>query len=608
MSKAIVMGKSNPNEIILYSVDNPFRLDEYFSVEGCSGSVVCRIIETSEVSYNFLEDSFMNELKLKDGDIVYIGKGKIEEEQFVPIHLNQEAKPLSKAQIHDLLTPVPIANGLVLGEINGTDAIYSDCEDELKDVSPMMYNDKPEAQKKIPYVLNFYDFFKFPHLGLFGGSGSGKSYALKTILEELLEKKIPNIILDPHFEMTFDKTNSAVNSFKEKKLPAAAYSDHYKVFYVGKDIGINFTELTTDELCSLLLFKGELSQPMLSLIKEIHTQGDTAMLVSKNLSVLSKFKEFEENKKKIEPADHDPREISYYNSMKSKIPSLATVKALEWRFDALMGEKIFNADISEAEKAFKMRKSIVLRGSNSHLNMLGCYLFKKFYKNRKAFVDQSVYADHNVFTSKSVEPFPPFFITIDEAHIFVPNGTSNSPTRSILKTIAQEGRKYGVFEIISTQRPQLLDETVVAQLSTKIILRTNISQDLEVIRKETNLSDSEIDRLPYLDSGNAFISSAISKNTVSIRFRANFTNAKTTKNPFDELSLFKEEDALTAFIINNLPITAANIDEKTKDFKETHPGEIINKMRVIDMLEDLSERGLIKKEKSVFGFVYAQLS
>lgn len=599
MSKATVIGISNPNEIILYSDQKPFRLDEYFSVEGSSGSVICRVIETKELSSNFLEESYLKELKLDDGAIVYIGKAKIEEEQFEPIHLNQKAESLNQLQIQNLLTPTDKEVGLVLGEINGTDTIYDDCIETLKEVSPMMYNDRPEKQKKIPYLLNFYDFFKFPHLGLFGGSGSGKSYALKTILEELLEKKVPNIILDPHFEMSFDQVNGAVNKYRKNPLEASAYANNYKVFYVGKDIGINFTELTTDELCSLLLFKGELSQPMLSLINEIHTKGDSSVLVARNISILSKFREMEDNKKKIEPSEHDGKEINYYNAMKSKIPSLATVKAVEWRFEALMGENIFNADILEAEKAFKMRKSIVLRGSNAHLNMLGCYLFKKFYNNRRKFVDSNDYG------LKNVEPFPPFFITIDEAHIFVPNGNSSSPTRSILKTISQEGRKYGVFEIMSTQRPQLLDETVVAQLSTKIILRTNISQDLEVIKKETNLSDAEIDRLPYLDSGNAFISSAISKNTASIRFRANFTKAKSSKNPFEELTLFKEEDLLTTYLLKALPITDMNIEDKVKDFKAAHPEEIISKMRMIETLEDLATKGLLKKEKTVFGFVYA---
>ncbi len=62
---------------------------------------------------------------------------------------------------------------------------------------------------------------------------------------------------------------------------------------------------------------------------------------------------------------------------------------------------------------------------------------------------------------------------------------------------------------MATQRPMLLDDTIIAQLSTKIIFRTTIGEDLDLIEKETDLSRNDIKRLPYLNSGNAFISSAI---------------------------------------------------------------------------------------------------
>lgn len=602
LKQDIVIYESTPHHVTMFSVNKPFRLDEFFNVKTLDGPVICRVTETFEKSIHSLSENLKNEvlahINNDDIKVIYIAEAKVEQEQSTPIPLYEKATRLDTDQITKVLTPTPIDQGLILGEINGTDECYSLCDNALKNILVMLKNGVFEPQKQVPFLLNYYDFYKFPHIGLFGGSGSGKSYALNVILEELLYKRIPNIILDPHFEMNFNQLNDEVEAVRVTGLQKTAFKSQYVSLDVGKDIGINFSDLSVDELCNLMLFKGDLTQPMLALMKDVHEKGDTSILLSKKLKILSKYKEMDDNKEKHDPNNYDAKEINYYESLKSKIPSLATIKALEWRFESLIGENIFNGDISAAERAIKERKTIVLRGSNSHLNMLASYLFKKFYKLRRDFVDSQMY------DIKNVEPFPPFFITMDEAHHFAPQGQKISPTKQILKTISQEGRKYGVFEIIATQRPQLLDETIVAQLSTKIILRTNISQDLEVIRKETNLNEEEISRLPYLDSGNAFISSAITRNTVSIRFRANITMPKASGHPFDDLSLFENSNGLNDFIYNHLPINNENIEEIVSLAKNELNDKTLNRIKLLDALKEMHSMNLIVKEKSPFGFIY----
>ncbi|MCL6636231.1 MAG: ATP-binding protein, partial [Peptococcaceae bacterium] len=156
--------------------------------------------------------------------------------------------------------------------------------------------------------------------------------------------------------------------------------------------------------------------------------------------------------------------------------------------------------------------------------------------------------------------FPPFFVVTDEAHNLAPKPKGEkdfAPARTVIREIAQEGRKYGVFLILATQRPALLDDTVNAQLNTKIILRTVRAQDLDAISRETDLGPHEVARLPYLSSGNAFISSAIIGRTVPVSVRASWTRSPHAESPFTEwqrhLSTIGEDlwPAVQAFISAN---------------------------------------------------------
>src|SRR5690606_13595486 len=119
-------------------------------------------------------------------------------------------------------------------------------------------------------------------------------------------------------------------------------------------------------------------------------------------------------------------------------------------------------------------------------------------------------------------------------HNFAPKAI-DSPAKSIIKEIAQEGRKYGVFLILATQRPTLLDETTTAQLNTKFVFRTVRGTDIATLKEETDLTQEEGKRLPYLRSGDTFVSSAAYGRTLFIRIRAAYTRSPHLLNPFDEL-------------------------------------------------------------------------
>ena len=68
--------------------------------------------------------------------------------------------------------------------------------------------------------------------------------------------------------------------------------------------------------------------------------------------------------------------------------------------------------------------------------------------------------------------------------------------------VAKEGRKFGVFLMLSSQRPSELSKTVLSQCNNFILHRIRNNVDLEQMRRSIPyLNDAQINRLSYLRTG-----------------------------------------------------------------------------------------------------------
>lgn len=78
----------------------------------------------------------------------------------------------------------------------------------------------------------------------------------------------------------------------------------------------------------------------------------------------------------------------------------------------------------------------------------------------------------------------PLLIVCEEAHRYAPADRSVGfgPTRKAVSRIAKEGRKYGVFIGLVTQRPAELDATIVSQCSTLFAMRMANDLDQAIVR------------------------------------------------------------------------------------------------------------------------------
>ncbi|CAB50129.1 DNA double-strand break repair helicase HerA [Pyrococcus abyssi] len=99
----------------------------------------------------------------------------------------------------------------------------------------------------------------------------------------------------------------------------------------------------------------------------------------------------------------------------------------------------------------------------------------------------------------------PILIVVEEAHIFAPQGEENNASR-VMARIAREGRKFGVGLGVVSQRPSKLNEDILSQMNTKIILRIVNPRDQKyVLEASEQLSSDLMDDIAGLGKGEAVI-------------------------------------------------------------------------------------------------------
>jgi hypothetical protein len=86
----------------------------------------------------------------------------------------------------------------------------------------------------------------------------------------------------------------------------------------------------------------------------------------------------------------------------------------------------------------------------------------------------------------------PTFIVLDEAHNLIPRetrGLASIALREQFRTIAAEGRKYGLFLILCTQRPDKIDPLVLSECENRAIMKLGSRAVLNITQELLGLDD-----------------------------------------------------------------------------------------------------------------------
>lgn len=116
----------------------------------------------------------------------------------------------------------------------------------------------------------------------------------------------------------------------------------------------------------------------------------------------------------------------------------------------------------------------------------------------------------------------PVHLVLEEAHRYVGDGRAgfSIDASKVFERVAKEGRKYGLFLMLASQRPSELSATVLSQCSNFIVHRIQNPDDLHHVRQMTPyVSNNVIARLPSLPKQHALIFGSAVNVPTSFRVR-----------------------------------------------------------------------------------------
>jgi hypothetical protein len=146
----------------------------------------------------------------------------------------------------------------------------------------------------------------------------------------------------------------------------------------------------------------------------------------------------------------------------------------------------------------------------------------------------------------------PFLTVVEEAHNFVPSpreGTEETPSLVTLRRVITEGRKFGVGLVLITQRPSRVDETILAQCNSFLVMRLVNPKDQAYVQSVMeNLPESDARMLPGFGPGQGIISGQAVRFPllVKIKFDEDLVGSRTGDENFIKQAAAWKPDAKAA--------------------------------------------------------------
>jgi len=305
------------------------------------------------------------------------------------------------------------------------------------------------------------------HCAVLAKSGAGKSYTVGVLVEEILDKKIPLLIIDPHGEyskMRFENTDDKEKLEKFGLKPQGCEVKEYGDPEVNEGvIPLKLTkDITNSELIHLLPAK--LSSTQVGVL----------------YSALKNIEELNFNQLLLELEKDE--------------------SAAKWSIINVI-EYLSNLNIfSDSPTPYS---ELISPGNCSIINVKG------MPPDIQEIIVYKLCKD--LFELRKKNELPPFFLVLEEAHNFCPERSfGEAKSSKILRTVASEGRKFGLGFCVISQRPARVDKSVLSQCTTQMVMKVTNPNDLKAISNSvegiTAESESEIQNLPV---GTALVSGVV---------------------------------------------------------------------------------------------------
>ena len=315
--------------------------------------------------------------------------------------------------------------------------------------------------------LNIPEFVKRSN-GVFGKSGTGKTFFTRLLLVGMVQKKAAaNLIFDMHNEYGWEGSSEGGRSVKGLKQ---LFPSQIAVFALDEEsarrrqvktdciVEIGYDEIEPEDI-ELLKDTLNLTQPAIEAVYQLARNfGEQRWLES-----FFKLSGGEETKDLLDRLSiHE----SSYRNLRRGLERLRRLPFL-----------VHHARENSVQRILEYLD----RGMNVVLEF-GRYTDVTAYVLVANILTRRIYAQYRerkeaAMGEKKAEPYP-LVITIEEAHKFLNPAVAG---QTIFGTIAREMRKYNVTLLVIDQRPSGIDDEVMSQLGTKVAYLLDNEKDIDSV-------------------------------------------------------------------------------------------------------------------------------
>ena len=299
------------------------------------------------------------------------------------------------------------------------------------------------------------------HMSILAKTGGGKSYVVGVLMEEFMKHGVTTVIVDPHGEYNSLRDKSKVELDRKFGVKPRGYSD--QVLEFSPDVKVNpsaqplrFTlkNLEARDIMGLTNLSNQRAH-----LLQLRNALDALKMSGRDYTIMDIIR--------ILDAEDDP-----------------TVGGLIDELEYLREVDIFAKEGTKIDE-------LVVKGKCTILNLKGSPPdIQELIVNRVATA---------LFEMRKVNRIPPMMLIMEESHNFCPQ-MGVAASSKIMRTIASEGRKFGLGLLIVTQRAAKVDKNVLSQCNTQVILKVTNPNDLKAITASieglTPAMEDEIQRLP----------------------------------------------------------------------------------------------------------------
>lgn len=333
------------------------------------------------------------------------------------------------------------------------------------------------------------------HLAILAMTGGGKTVAARRIIRELIGHGYPLLILDPHGDY--------IGLWKcRETLQEEAPGCDVRLFYpdlLMQKGGEGLIEKIISQMTD------GLSEPQSDYLRSVFNgmpaqEGEAAIdYIERLIQKAESDAASQTNKRQIPTIYAARRSLRIVRDRLSGMRKTSEAMRKSPKLKGLSFEPLPNP-FSQPEKIIRPGQvSILYLGGYDHVTQcsIAAITLETLFEFRANLTDR----------------IAPFFTVIEEAHTFIPSvreGTQDAVSLPVVRRIITEGRKFGTGLMLISQRPSRLDETIISQCNSFLILRLVNPRDQTFVRAiMENLTESDARMIPGFGPGQGIISGQV---------------------------------------------------------------------------------------------------